>query len=294
LALVAVLGALAVSDPHAILGPGPGRPPARSTHAPVALGFAATPGLRAAASRADGPSRVPAASLVSALDMAGASLANHPAWGASAATTTLVVAENDSLHVVDPGAPGAMIAPLDHPVAPLPARRPKHGRLRDALAALDERGLAPDLAIADIAGPAQTAPTSGSAQAHVSNAVAPASDAAPGLLPTPNVADHASLPKPTDAIDGKDDHIAIGMASEALHFANQPGVLSSTAEAGEWNGAPATAMGVGYTLPGGVGRINAEGVTYMAGMSSLATMPKTFATMPKTFGVSAVASIPLN
>jgi hypothetical protein len=76
---------------------------------------------------------------------------------------------------------------------------------------------------------------------------------------------------------------ALGVAADSLRFDDRPGRLSAAAQAGLWNGAPATAMGVGYTLPDGRIRLDATGVTYV----------NTLANVGRTFQVSTVASIPL-
>ena len=76
---------------------------------------------------------------------------------------------------------------------------------------------------------------------------------------------------------------AIGTGANALQFDDRPGQLSAAAQAGLWNGTPATAMGVGYTLPNRI-RLDAAGITNV----------NTWTNVGKTFQVSTVASIPLN
>lgn len=76
------------------------------------------------------------------------------------------------------------------------------------------------------------------------------------------------------------------MPANKLPFASGPGQLSPAAGAGQWNGAPAAAMGLGYTLPDGKMRLDAAGVTNVNGVPALPALPK-------SFGLSAVATVPL-
>ena len=77
--------------------------------------------------------------------------------------------------------------------------------------------------------------------------------------------------------------VPIGTAASVLQFDDRPGQISAAAQAGLWNGTPATAMGVGYTLPNRI-RLDATGVTNV----------NTWTNVGKAFQVSTVASIPLD